>query len=498
MAAGASNSDDTDSVTAEDPNSLSGPAGYGSSDYIAPDTILPYTINFENAPTATAPAQRVVITDPLDPNLDWSTLQLTGVGLGDTSIVIPPDSQYYATTVPMTQNGESFVVEITISLNPSTGVLAAVFQSIDPNTQLPPDILTGFLPPEDGTGRGMGYLSFIIDPKSGLPTGTQIRNVALITFDANPAIATDQVNDEDPTQGVDPSKQALNTIDSGPPASSVGPLPPEETSTSFAVNWSGQDDPGGSGIASYDVYVSDDGGPYALWQSDTTATSATFTGQYGHTYGFYSVATDNVGNVQPTPTAAQASTQLLPPVSVESIAAVSPNPRNSPVSAISVTLNQTASPQVFDDHALTLTDNGGPNLITPAVTIERISSDVYVISGLTALTAAEGDYTLTVNAADIIDPYGNLGAGSASVSWLMDTTPPTSTVGALPKTGTSLSFPVTVTGADPKARAAARLPASPRSRSTSRPTAARGRSGRPSHRRRHPGTRPPPRPRSPV
>ena len=28
----------------------------------------------------------------------------------------------------------------------------------------------------------------------------------------------------------------------------------------------------------------------------------------GHTYAFYSVATDNVGNVQPTPTAAQAST----------------------------------------------------------------------------------------------------------------------------------------------------------------------------------------------
>ena len=55
----------------------------------------------------------------------------------------------------------------------------------------------------------------------------------------------------------------------------------------------------------YNVYVSDDGGPFTLWQSDTTATSATFTGQVGHTYAFYSVATDNVGLVQPTPTPAK-------------------------------------------------------------------------------------------------------------------------------------------------------------------------------------------------
>jgi hypothetical protein len=45
----------------------------------------------------------------------------------------------------------------------------------------------------------------------------------------------------------------------------------------------------------------------------TTQTSATFTGQFGHTYGFYSVATDNVGNRQPTPTAAQATIQLIDP-----------------------------------------------------------------------------------------------------------------------------------------------------------------------------------------
>ncbi|HKM56831.1 MAG TPA: hypothetical protein VJY33_25725, partial [Isosphaeraceae bacterium] len=63
--------------------------------------------------------------------------------------------------------------------------------------------------------------------------------------------------------------------------------------------------------AFYNIYVSDDGGPFTLWQSDTTATSATYTGVAGQTYGFYSVATDNVGNRQTTPTAAQATTQVV-------------------------------------------------------------------------------------------------------------------------------------------------------------------------------------------
>ena len=199
----------------------------------------------------------------------------------------------------MTYNGETFLVEIELGLDLPTGQVTAVFQSIDPTTGLPPgNVLTGFLPPEDGSGRGQGYFSYVIQPLPNLATGTQIRNVALVTFDANGAIATDQVDDEDPSKGIDSEKQDLNTIDASPPTSSVRPLPAAETSPSFSVSWSGQDDSGGSGIASYNIYVSDNGGPYTLWQSETTQTSATFTSLSGDTYGFYSVATDNVGNVE--------------------------------------------------------------------------------------------------------------------------------------------------------------------------------------------------------
>jgi hypothetical protein len=271
---------------------------------------LPYRIDFENEATATAPAQRVVITDPLDPNFDWKTFALTGVGFGDTDIAIPAGSQHFQTTVDITENSQAIEVDIELGLNPQTGLITATFQTIDPRTQLPPDVLTGFLPPENGTGRGKGYFTYVIQPKAGLPTGTQIRNVATVVFDSNDPITTDQVDPHDPTKGRDPNKQDLITIDAGPPTSTVAPLPATESSADFTVSWSGQDDPGGSGIGSYDVYVSDNGGPFTLWQPETTQTSATFAGVNGHTYAFYSVATDNVGNVQATPTAAEATTLI--------------------------------------------------------------------------------------------------------------------------------------------------------------------------------------------
>jgi hypothetical protein len=71
------------------------------------------------------------------------------------------------------------------------------------------------LPPEDGTGRGIGSVSYTIRPRAGLTTGAQIHNVASVKFDANKPIATDLVDENNPSLGIDPNKQALNTIDAG-------------------------------------------------------------------------------------------------------------------------------------------------------------------------------------------------------------------------------------------------------------------------------------------
>ena len=130
----------------------------------------------------------------------------------------------------MTYNSQTFDVDIELGLTADTGQVFARFQSIDPNTSLPPDVLTGFLPPEDGTGRGMGRVNYTIQARPGLPTGTQIHCVADINFDQSGVITTDQVDDEDPTKGINPAKQALITIDSDAPTSSAT-LPGSGTAT---------------------------------------------------------------------------------------------------------------------------------------------------------------------------------------------------------------------------------------------------------------------------
>jgi hypothetical protein len=70
----------------------------------------------------------------------------------------------------------------------------------------------------------------------------------------------------------------------------------------FTVSWGGSSPL--SGIASFDVFVSDNGGPFTPLLTGTTATSAPFTGVPGHTYGFFSIATDASGAKEPMKTKA--------------------------------------------------------------------------------------------------------------------------------------------------------------------------------------------------
>jgi len=299
-------------ATAFDPNDLIGPSGFGSAGYVSADTLFSYRVDFENEAAATAPAQQVVVTNQLNSNLDLGTFQLTDIGFGDTLISVPAHSRYFQTAASMTYNGQTFDVQIEISLNTKTGLVTARYQSIDPATGLPPAVLTGFLPPEDGTGRGMGHFSYVVKPKAGLATGTEIRNVALISFDGQPQIATNQVDPHDPPKGTDPAKECLNTIDSGAPVSEITTADGSQGKAAIRLAWDGQDDADGSGVAGYDIYVSIDSSAYELAMAGGIGNSAEYVGQPGHTYRFYTVVTDNVGNKESAPAAPDATIALWP------------------------------------------------------------------------------------------------------------------------------------------------------------------------------------------
>ncbi|PYM11978.1 MAG: hypothetical protein DME18_12540, partial [Verrucomicrobia bacterium] len=68
--------------------------------------------------------------------------------------------------------------------------------------------------------------------------------------------------------------------------------------------------------------------------------------------------------------------------------------------------------------------NGGTNLVTSAVTVSQITSNLYRISGLAGLSGADGNYALTVNGAGIQDFGGNNASNSGSVSWAKGTSVP--------------------------------------------------------------------------
>lgn len=429
-----------------DPNGLVGPTGFGPTALVSVGDPFSYQVDFENEATATAPAQRVTVTNQLDPNLDWGTFQLTGIGFGDTVLSIQVGSQHYQTTVTMTENGQTFQVQVEAGLDATTGEVYATFQSIDPNTDLPPDVLTGFLPPEDGTGRGKGYLSYIVSPKTGLATGTQVRNVAVITFDANDPIATDQVDPHDPTKGIDPAKQALNTIDAGAPASTVAPLPATTRKSNFTVSWSGTDDAGGSGIAYYDVYAAEDGGAFILFLSHTTATSITFDGRDGHSYAFSSVATDNVGNVQATPSAAQASTTVAIPGTTTTVTS-SETPAN-PGDSITFTATVAASTGSNTPTGSVQFLIDGTALGAPVALVRGMATSAPIAS------LAVGNHVVTASFVDVLGNFagstGTLVGGETIRSAPTGTgtaTATTTTLGsssASPTYGQALTFTATV------------------------------------------------------
>jgi hypothetical protein len=80
---------------------------------------------------------------------------------------------------------------------------------------------------------------------------------------------------------------------------------------------------------------------------------------------------------------------------------VSPDPRTSGVS--SITINFSEPVQNFDLSDLTLTRNAGANLLTASQTLTTSNNTSFTLNNLSGITWVEGAYTLTLSISDIID-----------------------------------------------------------------------------------------------
>lgn len=281
-------------VQSRDPNEKTGSQGAGDAHFISGKPPLPYDIIFENKPDATAPAQSVVVTDHLDVSkLDLSTFSLGVIGFGSTLVTPPNGAKIFNTTVDL-RPANNLLVNIAAGLDDATGIVTWRFTSLDPATNQPTtDARAGFLPPNINGTQGEGSVVFTIQPKD-LQTGAEIRNKARIVFDVNAALDTNFW---------------LNTIDNSTPVSRVTTLDASQSSIVFNVKWTGTDT--GSGIDTYTIYVSENGGAFTIWRDGTTDAAALFVGQPGKTYSFYSVARDKAGNIESAKTTAEATTTVV-------------------------------------------------------------------------------------------------------------------------------------------------------------------------------------------
>ena len=181
-----------------DPNEKVGPVGWGEQGFVVPEAELRYIVYFENLANAAVPAQEVLVTDLLDPNLDWTTFRIQGIGWGDYVLEVPGDADAFQSRVSVADYrsdlDKEWWVDVTVTLDTATGLTEWKLRTVDPETgDLPKDVFAGFLPPNDETHRGEGYVEFSVRAMPDLNLGTTVRNQASIVFDSETHIETNGV-----------------------------------------------------------------------------------------------------------------------------------------------------------------------------------------------------------------------------------------------------------------------------------------------------------------
>jgi hypothetical protein len=157
--------DKTDVKRSFDPNDIIGPEGHGEEKWVGIQKPLQYTIRYENDPVlATAPAQIVTIRQDLDPNADVRSFRLGQYGFGPFRFNPPVNSSYHSERLN-TADSLGVMVDVTAGIDVVSRQAFWVFRSIDPATgDVPQSVLSGFLPPNDTTGTGEGFVNYRIRP----------------------------------------------------------------------------------------------------------------------------------------------------------------------------------------------------------------------------------------------------------------------------------------------------------------------------------------------
>jgi hypothetical protein len=271
-------------LCALDPNEIIGPDGYGESRFVSKTSTLDYTILYENDPEFAAnAASRVEIRLPLDPDVALSSFRLKDFGFGDFVFQVPVNVSSYHQRLDL-RDSKGIFLDVIAGVDVINKRAFWIFQSIDPKTGLPPNELnTGYLPVNDkALKNGEGFVKYSWKPGNKVETGETIEATAEIFFDINEPIVTNTHK---------------NTIDAGSPITWIE-VPEDINATgTLMLNFKGNDDNNGSGIARYMLYVSENNGKF-YHMRDVDTSFLLYKGQNGSNYKFFSRAVDNTGNTE--------------------------------------------------------------------------------------------------------------------------------------------------------------------------------------------------------
>jgi virginiamycin B lyase len=192
-----------------------------------------------------------------------------------------------------------------------------------------------------------------------------------------------------------PNSQSVK-IDVTKPISLVQPFPRAFGVLQFAVGVAASD--ATSGLSSISLYVSDNGGPFGLVGAqsvfgNTYATNWSQSGTCGHSYGYYSLATDLAGNQENPKSSAEAITPASVPSSkVAGLAA------NTSLLNFLVRWSGVSNCGAIGSYTVYASDNGGP--FTPW--ISQTSSTQATFAGILGHTY--GFFSIALDSAGAQEP----------------------------------------------------------------------------------------------
>ncbi|RLB90874.1 MAG: hypothetical protein DRH50_11770, partial [Deltaproteobacteria bacterium] len=271
-----------------------GPTGYGPQNFVPADTYLPYTIKFENPATAEEAVKQIQIMQQLDENLDVRSFTLGDITLGDIQVHLPEYRASFSGDFDFVDE-RGFVLRVTAGVDVVSRIAIWTFNALDPQTgELISDPDKGLLLPNTDRAQ-WGGVTYSIKPWPeytegiDLTTGTEIEASARITYDGGTPLDT---NIQTATLDMIPPTTSYSVQDLG-----VG----KTGSRSYRITFEATDDPDGSGVKDYTVYISQDGGSWWAWKRRITDTEAEYTAPVGATAEFIVLAADNAGNVEKAP-----------------------------------------------------------------------------------------------------------------------------------------------------------------------------------------------------